>query len=128
MMIPKIADWKPVRVSELADILNRDGVVGIVDTTGVPATAMLGMRSSLRDQMTLTMAKKTLFKLAWKEAGLNLDMLEEFQNAAEEFGIPKTKDFNTGDNFGVGYFQFTNLGFPFTNLNFEIFVNGNFVN
>jgi len=34
-------------------------------------------------------------------------MLEEFQNAAEEIGIPRTNDFNTGDNFGVGYFQFT---------------------
>ena len=34
-------------------------------------------------------------------------MLEEFQNAAEEFGIPRIHDFNTGDNFGVGYFQFT---------------------
>ena len=38
---------------------------------------------------------------------INLDMLEEFQNAAEETGIPRTKDFNTGDNFGIGYFQFT---------------------
>ena len=38
---------------------------------------------------------------------INLDMLEEFQNAAEEMGIPRTKDFNTGDNFGIGYFQFT---------------------
>ena len=38
---------------------------------------------------------------------INLKMLEEFQNAAEEIGIPRTNDFNTGDNFGVGYFQFT---------------------
>jgi len=38
---------------------------------------------------------------------INLKILEEFQNAAEEIGIPKTNDFNTGDNFGVGYFQFT---------------------
>ena len=38
---------------------------------------------------------------------INLKMLEEFQNAAEEYGIPKTEDFNTGDNYGVGYFQFT---------------------
>ncbi len=38
---------------------------------------------------------------------INLKMLEEFQNAAEEFGIPRTEDFNTGNNFGVGYFQFT---------------------
>ena len=38
---------------------------------------------------------------------INLKMLEEFQNAAEEMGIPRTEDFNTGDNFGIGYFQFT---------------------
>jgi choline dehydrogenase len=38
---------------------------------------------------------------------INLKMLEEFQNAAEEMGIPRTNDFNTGDNFGIGYFQFT---------------------
>ena len=38
---------------------------------------------------------------------INLKMLEEFQNAAEEMGIPRTNDFNTGNNFGIGYFQFT---------------------
>ena len=38
---------------------------------------------------------------------INLKMLEEFQNAAEEFCIPRTNDFNKGDNFGIGYFQFT---------------------
>ena len=38
---------------------------------------------------------------------INLNMLEEFQNAAEEIGIPRTNDFNRGDNFGIGYFQFT---------------------
>ena len=38
---------------------------------------------------------------------INLKMLDEFQNAAEECGIPKTNDFNTGDNTGIGFFQFT---------------------
>ncbi len=38
---------------------------------------------------------------------INLKMLDEFQNAAEEYGIPKTDDFNTGDNTGIGFFQFT---------------------
>ena len=38
---------------------------------------------------------------------IHLPLLDEFQNAAEEFGIPKTKDFNTGDNHGCGYFQVT---------------------
>ena len=38
---------------------------------------------------------------------IKLKMLEEFINAAEEKGIPKVNDFNTGDNFGIGYYQFT---------------------
>ena len=38
---------------------------------------------------------------------IKLKMLDEFINAAEEKGIPKTNDFNTGDNFGVGFYQFT---------------------
>jgi len=38
---------------------------------------------------------------------MHLPLLDEFQNAAEEFGIPKTKDFNTGDNHGCGYYQVT---------------------
>ena len=38
---------------------------------------------------------------------INLKMLDEFQNAAEECGIQKTNDFNTGDNTGIGFFQFT---------------------
>ena len=38
---------------------------------------------------------------------IKLKMLEEFINASEEKGIPRVNDFNTGDNFGVGYYQFT---------------------
>ncbi len=38
---------------------------------------------------------------------IKLKMLDEFLNAAEEQGIPKVEDFNTGDNFGVGFYQFT---------------------
>ena len=38
---------------------------------------------------------------------IKLKMLDEFINAAKEKGIPEVKDFNKGDNFGVGYFQFT---------------------
>jgi choline dehydrogenase len=38
---------------------------------------------------------------------MHLPLLDEFQNAAQEFGIPKTKDFNKGDNHGSGYYQVT---------------------
>ena len=76
MMSAKVAPWKKDRVSELADILSGEGVVGIVDIGGVPASNMLDMRNSLREQLTLTMAKKTLMRLAWKQAGLNEQDLE----------------------------------------------------
>ena len=54
--------------SVLTDILNKqDGVIGVIDVAGVPATAMLGMRQSLRQHMVMTMAKKTLIRRAWKK-------------------------------------------------------------
>ena len=45
--------------------------------------------------------------LSVSDQRINLPLLNEFQNAAEEFGIPKSNDFNTGDNHGCGYFQVT---------------------
>nr|AIF14663.1 ribosomal protein L10 (RP-L10, rplJ) [uncultured marine group II/III euryarchaeote KM3_67_F03]AIF14770.1 ribosomal protein L10 (RP-L10, rplJ) [uncultured marine group II/III euryarchaeote KM3_67_H09] len=83
-MIPKVMSWKKDRVAELTEILQQDGVIGIVDTTGVPATAMLGMRAELRSMMSLTMAKKTLFRLAWKNAGLDEQALETLMENAEQ--------------------------------------------
>ena len=83
-MIPKVISWKKDRVVELTEILQQDGVIGIVDTTGVPATAMLGMRAELRSMMSLTMAKKTLFRLAWKNAGLDEQALETLMENAEQ--------------------------------------------
>ena len=57
----------------------------------------LGKNEFHNDNGPITVANKKI----------NLKMLDEFQNAAEEMGIPKTNDFNTGDNSGVGFFQFT---------------------
>ena len=37
MITAKIAPWKKDRVQELTDVLNSEGVVGIVDVGGVPA-------------------------------------------------------------------------------------------
>ncbi|MGT2495010.1 hypothetical protein ACU4GD_43120 [Cupriavidus basilensis] len=36
---------------------------------------------------------------------LRWDILERFIEAAGQAGIPRTDDFNRGDNFGVGYFE-----------------------
>jgi len=36
---------------------------------------------------------------------LSWPILDAFQEAAEELGIPRVADFNAGDNFGSGYFE-----------------------
>lgn len=36
---------------------------------------------------------------------LKWDILERFMDASEQAGIPKTPDFNSGDNTGAGYFE-----------------------
>ncbi|MFT6533960.1 MAG: choline dehydrogenase [Limimaricola cinnabarinus] len=36
---------------------------------------------------------------------LRWDVLEDFATAATQAGVPRTEDFNTGDNAGVGYFD-----------------------
>jgi choline dehydrogenase len=43
----------------------------------------------------------------WRVEGQRVrwELLDAFRDAAEQAGIPKTDDFNTGDNEGCGYFQ-----------------------
>ncbi|MGV3492040.1 MAG: GMC family oxidoreductase [Devosia sp.] len=41
---------------------------------------------------------------------LSWPILDAFQAAAEELGIPRVGDFNTGDNFGSGYFEVNQKG------------------
>ncbi len=48
----------------------------------------------------------------WKVARqrLNWDLLDDFQRAAQEMGVPPTNDFNSGDNEGAGYFEVNQNG------------------
>ncbi|MDU8927770.1 GMC family oxidoreductase N-terminal domain-containing protein [Alisedimentitalea sp. MJ-SS2] len=41
---------------------------------------------------------------------LHWDVLDDWLDAAKEWGLPKTRDFNTGDNEGVGYFRVNQRG------------------
>ena len=98
-MMAKASPWKKDRVSELAGILSNDGIVGIVDIGGVPAGNMLDMRSSLRDRMTMTMAKKTLIKLAWEQAGLAEDDLNQLFEGAVQPCIVHSESLNAFELF-----------------------------
>jgi large subunit ribosomal protein L10 len=95
----KVAPWKRDRVSELAEIINSDGVVGIVDIGGVPAGNMLNMRSDLRGKLTMTMAKKTLIKLAWEQSGRSLDELDTLFDNAVQPAIVHTNALNSFELF-----------------------------
>jgi choline dehydrogenase-like flavoprotein len=45
--------------------------------------------------------------LSVSRARTRWDILDSFRDASESVGIPKTDDFNRGDNFGSSYFQVT---------------------
>ena len=100
-MMAKVAPWKKDRVSELAEILSNDGIVGIVDIGGVPAGNMLGMRDSLRDQMTMTMSKKTLIRIAWEQAGLSKDSLGQLLDGAVQPCIVHSESLNSFELFAT---------------------------
>jgi choline dehydrogenase len=46
-------------------------------------------------------------ELRIEQQRLNWDILDRFADAAEQAGIPRSVDFNTGDNFGSGKFEVT---------------------
>ena len=45
--------------------------------------------------------------LSVEDMRVKMKVLDTFIDAAEEFGIPRQPDFNTGENEGMGYFQVT---------------------
>ena len=99
-MIPKAAQWKKTRVQVLTDLIKSEGVLGVIDVEGVPATAMLGMRDTLRSSMTLTMAKKTLIRRAWKNAGREEDELQSLLDGVNQPMLVHTDSLNAFELFG----------------------------
>ena len=94
MIEPKVASWKRDRVGELAAILTSDGVLGVVDIGGVPAKNMLSMRDDLRSSLSITMAKKTLMRLAWEQTGRSMEDLESLLEGAVQPAIVHTNSMN----------------------------------
>jgi len=94
MIQPKVASWKRGRVDELAAILTSDGVLGVVDIGGVPAKNMLSMRDDLRSSLSITMAKKTLMRLAWEQTGRPMEELESLLEGAVQPAIVHSNSMN----------------------------------
>tara|TARA_B100000029_G_scaffold54354_1_gene49382 strand:+ start:888 stop:1904 length:1017 start_codon:yes stop_codon:yes gene_type:complete len=99
-MIPKVAGWKKDRVSELTEMFNGDGVIAVVDVSGVPASNMIDMRNTLRDRMTITMAKKSLVRIAWSDSGRPSDEIESMLEGASQPCVVHSSSMNAFEIFG----------------------------
>ena len=99
-MIPKVAGWKKDRVSELKNIFSSDGVVAVVDVSGVPASNMIDMRNTLRERMSITMAKKSLMRIAWSDAGRPEEEIEALLEGAEQPCVVHSESMNAFEIFG----------------------------
>ena len=91
-MIAKAAPWKHGTISKLTEDISRGGTLAIIDIHGIPAGAMLGMRKTLRESMSIRVAKKKLMNRAWNEAKLDTKILDEmYGNAVQPALVQSTK-------------------------------------
>ncbi len=95
-----VAGWKKDRVSELKEIFSSDGVVAVVDVSGVPASNMIDMRNTLRERMNITMAKKSLMRIAWSDAGRPEEEIEALLEGAEQPCVVHSESMNAFEIFG----------------------------
>ena len=91
-MIPKVISWKKDTVSDLHALLTSGDTIAVIDIHGVPASSMLEMRATLRDQLDIQVAKKRLMKLAWEQAGFDVEDLEKlYESAVQPALVSSTK-------------------------------------
>ena len=67
-MVAHVAEWKFDEVKQIADIVTKNKVIGIVEIGGIPAPQMQQMRKSLQGVATIRSAKNSLLNLALDEA------------------------------------------------------------
>ena len=98
-MIPKVMSWKKDTVSDLVTLLNSGDTIAVIDIHGVPAGAMIGMRSTLRDSMNIQVAKKRLMRIAWENAGNNSEDLETLFQGVVQPALVSTSAMNSFELF-----------------------------
>jgi len=89
-VIPKVANWKRDAVADLKDQIDAGGVFAVIDIHGVPADSMLGMRAELYGKMAVSVAKKHLMRLAWRESGRDPEDLEKLFEGATQPALVQT--------------------------------------
>ena len=98
-MIPKVMSWKRNTVNDLVEVLNNGETLAVIDIHGVPADSMIGMRNNLRSNMRIRVAKKRLMRIAWEQAGKDLDVLEQLFDGAIQPALVSTAAYNSFEVF-----------------------------
>lgn len=98
-MIPKVMSWKRDTVNDLVEVLNNGETLAVIDIHGVPADSMIGMRNDLRNNMKIRVAKKRLMRIAWEQAGKDLDVLEQLFDGAIQPALVSTAEYNSFEVF-----------------------------
>ena len=83
-----VADSKKQEVKELAELIKKYSVVGIVDITNFPAAQMQSIRKIIRQRAEFIVSKKRLMKLAIekaKETKAGVEQLEKFLSGMPAF-------------------------------------------
>ena len=91
--------WKKDTVSDLHALLTSGETIAVIDIHGVPASAMFGMRATLRSNMKIQVAKKRLMKLAWERAGFNAEDLESLYESAVQPALVSSSALNSFEMF-----------------------------
>tara|TARA_A100000164_G_scaffold380014_2_gene426137 strand:- start:160 stop:1179 length:1020 start_codon:yes stop_codon:yes gene_type:complete len=98
-LIPKVVSWKRDAVKDLYEIISSGETLAVIDIHGVPADTMIGMRDGLRDNMAIRVGKKRLMRIAWEQAGKDLDVLEQLFDGAVQPAVVSTSKFNSFEVF-----------------------------
>ena len=91
--------WKKDTVSDLVTLLKSGDTIAVIDIHGVPAGAMIGMRSTLRDSMNIQVAKKRLMRIAWENAGNNSEDLETLFQGVVQPALVSSSSMNSFELF-----------------------------
>ncbi|MBW9140975.1 MAG: 50S ribosomal protein L10 [Candidatus Aramenus sp.] len=81
----KIPQWKKDEVRELTELLKTYNTVLIIDLNKFPADKFHEIRKKFRKNSVIKVSKNTLFRLAAKEAGIDVSKLDQYLTGTNGF-------------------------------------------
>ena len=84
VLTKEIPKWKKEKVSSLADKFKKAKTIAVVDIKGLPGKQIHQLRSKLREQLDISVVRKTLLKLAIKDVAGDLKNINELEEKLGE--------------------------------------------